>query len=330
MSLRCTLTAAPVEDVLRSGDVLAVLEFDGPARLDMGNPRRFFTGLPALDHTARREVWRASSATKAGCDGAVGWVAAREDLFAATVVEVPAAGDVEAAAYEGWCRLLDASAAHGCPHVVRGWNHIPHINIGGGDDERYKRFCVGRHRAFQARGMEAGRYPAASAVGCDGDVLAIYLLARSAPGQHFENPLQTSAYRYPRCYGPKPPSFARATLATSLPRGTVFVSGTASIVGDRSENEDDVDGQLDVTFHNIERLLSTVEAGAGLGQPVNPDVLRVYVRNVEDLPRIRRTVGARLGIGRAVYVRADICRAELAVEIEGVCHVGGAASIGAA
>lgn len=321
MSLRCTLTTVPAADVLRSGDVLAVLEFNGPARLDLANPRHFFTGLPRLDQAVQREVWRASSATTAGCDGAVGWAAARDEIFAATVVDVRADRDVESAAYEGWCRLLEVSIAHGCPHVVRGWNHVPHINAGAGDEERYKRFCVGRHRAFQAYGVDASRYPAASAVGHDGDVLAIYLLARSAPGHHFENPLQTSAYRYPRCYGPKPPSFARATLATSLPGGTVFISGTASIIGDSSTNEDDVDGQLDVTFRNIEQLLDTVEAGEGLGQTVSPDVLRVYVRHAEDLPRIKCAVGARLGISPAVYVRADICRTELAVEIEGVCHI---------
>lgn len=322
MSLRCSLTAAPAEDVLCSEDVLAVLEFDGPPQPDRANPRRFFTGLRVLDQPPRREVWRTSSRTTAGWDGAVGWAAAERDLFAATIVDVPADRDVESAAYEGWRQLLEVCCAHGFPHVVRGWNHVPHINVGVGDDERYKRFCVGRHRAFEAHGVEARRYPAASAVGHDGNALAIYLLARSEPGRHFENPRQTSAYRYPRRYGPKPPSFARATLTASPPQGTVFVSGTASIVGDRSTNADDVDAQLDVTFGNIEQLLGAVEAGGGLSRPLKPDVLRVYVRDAEDLPRIQRAVGAKFGTSRAIYLRSDICRRELAVEIEGVCQVG--------
>lgn len=321
MTFHCTLATAPVEGLLRSGDVLAVLDFDGPARLDLANPRHFVTGLPTFDRPRRREVWRVSSATTSGGDGTVGWAATQHELFAATVVDMPPSRDVESAAYEGWCRLLDVCTARGCPHVVRGWNHIPHINLGAGDDERYKRFCIGRHRAFQAYNVDNTRYPAASAVGHQGEALAIYLFARSEPGRHLENPRQVSAYRYPRCYGPTPPSFARATLVASPRRDGVFVSGTASIVGDRSTNEDDIDGQLAVTLGNIDQLLDTVEAHGGVAKPLSPEVLRVYIRNAADLPRIKRVVDRRFGSNRAAYLRADICRAELAVEIEGVWRV---------
>ena len=320
MTLYCTLTTEPAEDALRCSDVLTVQEFDAPARWDSTDPRHFITGLPGLDRPARREVWRSSSSIATGSDGVVGWAAAKDELFAATVMDVPLGQDVESAAYDGWRRLLDVSVAHGCPHIVRSWNHIPHINAGLGDGERYKRFCVGRQRAFQARDFDARRYPAATAVGHRGNALAICLLARAEPGHHFENPRQVSAYRYPRCYGPMSPSFARATLVTWPRCSTVFVSGTASIIGHRSANAGDVEGQLDVTIHNIDQLLRTIAASGDCADTIRLDALRVYVRDAAHLPRIQSVVEARFGTNRAAYVRADICRSELAVEIEGVCH----------
>ena len=89
------------------------------------------------------------------------------------------------------------------------------INEGAGDDERYKRFSLGRARAFAAAPMTFPGlgFPAATAVGRPGAsrTLQVSWMAGREPGTMLENPRQVSAYHYPRRYGPAAPSFSRAS-----------------------------------------------------------------------------------------------------------------------
>lgn len=191
---------------------------------------------------------------------------------------------------------------------------MPHINAGDGDDERYKRFCVGRHRAFETYGYTEDRYPAATAVGNFGEVLVVYLLASAEPGSHFENPRQVRAPSYPRRYGPRPPSFARATLRAD--EKLVFVAGTASIVGHRTRHPGDLTGQLAVTFANIDRLLRTIPARNGARHGLHR--VRVYLREPRHLSLAKKAVEDHMPLAEAAYVHGEICRAQLEIEIEGV------------
>ena len=188
--------------------------------------------------------------------------------------------------------------------------------MGEGDAERYRLFCAGRAQALADHGYDSRHYSAASAVGNVGDALVIYMLASREPGRHVENPRQVSAYAYPRQYGPRPPSFARATLKHWRDTCHLYVSGTASILGHRSTAPGDVAGQLPVTFGNIDRLVSAADVDGQL------DAMRVYVRDPATLEPIMAAVGEYAPTASVVYLRADICRSELALEIEGVRHVG--------
>lgn len=316
MSLVAEHTVRPVGEVLASSRVLALVDFDvGVPGIDhSADARHVVTGLRPL---AKRscEVWRSRSPATWGWDDGLRWACGEQVLFAAITQDASADLDLEAVAYGVWLRLLRFSAAKGFPHILRAWNYVPQINEGTGDTERYKRFCSGRGRAFDALGYRQGRYPASSAVGNDGSTLVAYLLACTEPGRHHENPRQVSAYSYPRRYGPRSPTFARATSKTWRDVAHVYVSGTASIVGHRSRCKGDVDGQLAVTFGNIERLLHAVDGNGGSGMP---ELLRVYVRDPADLHRIKDGVDRLCSHAAVLYVQGDICRTELALEIEGV------------
>jgi chorismate lyase/3-hydroxybenzoate synthase len=137
---------------------------------------------------------------------------------------------------------------------------------------------------------------------------------RRRPGIHVENPNQQSAYAYPRIYGPKSPSFARATACPDL--GLTFISGTASITGHATRHHDDVVAQLGLTLDNIETLVAHIGAKEqlSLGRPL----LKVYIRQPEDYPLIRQQLEARLPLAECIYLQADICRADLLLEIEAV------------
>jgi chorismate lyase/3-hydroxybenzoate synthase len=67
------------------------------------------------------------------------------------------------------------------PHLHRVWNYIPNIHHCD-PIERYQSFCVGRHDAFLAQGIDITTSPAASAVGKFSEPTEITFLAGKIPG----------------------------------------------------------------------------------------------------------------------------------------------------
>jgi chorismate lyase/3-hydroxybenzoate synthase len=229
------------------------------------------------------------------------------------VAEAPAGEGptLEAATRELYGEILAALGRSRHPHPLRFWNVFPHINRADRGLERYRWFCRGRAEALERHFGSSfeTRLCAASAVGSQEGALLVYFLAAGGPGTQVENPRQLSAFRYPPEYGPRSPSFARATRCPDACGGGLLLSGTASIVGHRTLHAGDVRMQLRETLCNLERLTE--------GRPLRH--LKVFVRHPEDLSGIREEIARRLGPDVGVlYLQADICRADLSLEIEGV------------
>jgi hypothetical protein len=216
-------------------------------------------------------------------------------------------------------------------NLYRIWNIVPHINEPGTAAlENYQAFCRGRSLAFEsALGRDFPRkLPAASAVGSAGSGLTVAFLAGTRPVRHIENPVQVPAYEYPPEHGPRPPSFARATVVGEGAGLDVFISGTSAVVGHGTVAPHDTLGQLDCTFENL-RLISVA---TGLGEHLGSGTgcqrhFKVYLRNPGDLSAVALQMDRRmLSAGdKVTYLGADICRAALNVEIE--VAVRGVASI---
>ena len=218
--------------------------------------------------------------------------------------------DVEGASHEAYSRMIREVRAAGFPYFVRMWNYVGSINEHDAGRERYQLFCAGRHDAFVSAGYHHDvDLPAASAVGMPGRGLITYFLAARDAGTQVENPRQVAAYNYPRQYGPKSPSFSRATTW----RDVVFVSGTSSVVGHESVHVGDVGAQLDETLRNIEVVLA--RTGRTLA---NVTTAKTYVRNVADY----ELIASRLAdvFPSNLYLESDICRADLLLEIECVAR----------
>lgn len=218
------------------------------------------------------------------------------------------------------------SACGGKP-LFRMWNYVPRINAAEAGQENYRAFCVGRSLAFEAKFgvgyME--RLPAASAVGCEGDRLWLVFVAGETEPRHFENPAQVPAYRYPAEHGPRSPSFARATTAVDGTRRLTFISGTAAIKGHETVAPGSLDVQLDCTLDNL-RLISQA---AGLGEDLRGGEesrrhFKVYLRHARDFARVRTRLEQSLfaPADAVTYLRADICRAALDLEIEATVVAG--------
>ena len=324
--LRCEYTTDSAEKLLLSEHVLAVFGFGQDEATYSDDPRYIDTGLTLIGQNNLREVWYSPNpvTTGMGCRNEmdVSWVSSGRLLLVSVRVDEPAAENMQRSSYQAYQRLLGVIVEKGYPHIVRAWNYLADINAGEGDEERYKRFCSGRHEAFIEYNHDLHQFPAACALGHQGGPMVIYLLAAMDPPQNFENPRQLSAYHYPREYGLRAPSFARAALKRWSSDFHVYISGTASIVGHSSLHQGDVDQQLVVTFDNIERLLAHIQNTSSVANPLPSLMLKVYVRNIDDCELIKAAVEKQYGTNiQVVYIHADICRQELDLEIDGLSVV---------
>ncbi len=207
------------------------------------------------------------------------------------------------------------------PYLLRIWNYLGDINAGHGDSERYRRFCVGRAAAVDAAFNDPP--PAATAIGHDEGIgtLQVIALCGREPGIALENPRQTPAWNYPRDYGPVAPGFSRgAVLGAQSSSPRLLASGTASIVGHVSQHAGDVAEQLRESLRNLEALLAAGNERSGrMFALTRCEALRVYLRHADDLTVAQAVIAASgLPTGRVLYLRGDVCRRELDVELEGV------------
>ena len=317
--IKCKLSQDPVDQILASEQVFAVVSF-GDQCVASGNSRHLQSGLPSINCAGLKEVWYGDQPVRHGITDGCYWSGTENLLFVALWIQESEDGDFSRETEQGYDRILAFIKSRGYPSLIRVWNHFADINAGADDHERYKQFCLGRHKALLHAGYTKSDYSAASAVGHKADNTIIYLIAGRDPCIHFENPRQFSAYEYPREYGPQSPSFARATYCGANGSGIVCLSGTAAIIGHETQNEGDLQGQLDVTLDNIDGLIESIREQIKPALPITPGVLKVYVRHPPQLDIIQRRIEAHFGQQvQTAYLQADICRADLLVEIEAVC-----------
>ena len=222
-------------------------------------------------------------------------------------------------------------------NIIRQWNYIENIAIVEDVEDapqNYQDFNDVRARYYDDVQFEHG-YPAATGIGQDtgGVIIAFIALSESdmISIKPIMNPGQIDAHAYSelvlegsskqKCT----PKFERAKLVTIGSRNYIYVSGTASILGELTVHEGDVEKQTLTTIENIKRLFSR-ENQESLGlefdvSKVQFSHLRVYVKHKEDIPAVKKICFAELNCKSCLFLESDVCREELLVEIEGVFTV---------
>jgi chorismate lyase / 3-hydroxybenzoate synthase len=279
------------------------------------------------------EVWRSTDSCRSGEFDRIRYRADENVLYGVVDVEeadfpaVHGTLPLQHATESAYRRIFALLDREGYPHLWRAWNYLAEINRETDGLERYRQFNIGRHDAFVASGRLAqGNVPAACALGtASGPLTIAFMAGRKAPIP-LENPRQVSAYNYPAAYGPRSPTFSRAAFAHLPGQELLFISGTASIVGHQTTHIGDVGGQTRETVANIAALLESANRQA-LSMPYALGELsyRTYIRHANDYPRVREILGHLIGPAAAIaYVHADICRADLLIEIEAMAsHIMG-------
>lgn len=222
-------------------------------------------------------------------------------------------------------------------NIIRQWNYIErisHVDEARDTPQNYQDFNDVRAKYYDQVQFEYG-YPAATGIGQDTGGVIISLIALSDSPmislKPIANPGQIDAHRYSemvlkgnsavKCT----PKFERAKLVTIGSRNYIYVSGTASILGENTVHEGDVEKQTLTTIENIKRLFSR-ENQEKLGldfdmEQIQFSHLRVYVKYKEDIPAVEKVCEAELRSKSYLYLVSDVCRENLLVEIEGVFNL---------
>jgi chorismate lyase/3-hydroxybenzoate synthase len=318
--LRCELAPADALPAPGEDQTLLTVVYGG------GSPRTLGPRLDVANHVLGGgpivERWLSPRPARAFRRGPLAW--AEDGELLAGVLTRPSSGNLEELSRAHFAALLDLAAERGYPHLVRVWNYLPAINEGDGDLERYRRFNAGRARAFEERFGAAtaeSLFCASSAVGTPGARLGTAFLATRAPALHLENRRQVPAARYPRRYGPRAPSFSRATLVDADAGVALFVSGTASIVGHETVHPDSLEHQIDETLRNLDTVIEEARRLADWRIPALDGFaqVKVYLRLAGQAEAARARLTGRLPAAPAtVFLEADICRSDLLVEIDGL------------
>jgi len=232
--------------------------------------------------------------------------------------------DTAAGSRAAFAAMEEILAAEGMTygHVVRQWNYIEGmLEVEDGGRQRYQDFNDVRSARYATSEFPRG-YPAATGIGQTAGGVVIEFIALDAPGAveiaPVSNPRQIDAHCYSEgvlvgeVVTKTSPKFERAKRVARNGRETVFVSGTASIIGEESVALGDVAAQTAVTLENI----ATLTPDGTLSS------LRAYVKRAEDIPAVRAVCESTLGDIPALYVHSDVCRDELLVEIEGISVTG--------
>lgn len=263
------------------------------------------------------EVWRSQLPTQGGRMGGIHWRSNASVTFMAVdqdPMELPLTRATEAS-YRALFAVMDRKKHH----LLRVWNYIADIHDDGEGLERYRQFNIGRQQAYLAshRSPSDESVPAASALGgSEAKNLSLFALSSRSRPLAIENPRQISAYHYPAEYGPRPPTFSRASLV-DLAGPALFISGTASIVGHQSVHLGDCRAQTRETLGNIQVLLDEAYRQHGARWALRDLQFKVYLRHREDFSLVRAEMERIIGASyNGFFLQADICRRELLIEIE--------------
>ena len=278
--------------------------------------------LPQLEGSPTLEVWSSRNPVRTCHESGLSIAISGDMLAGFLQFDEEPGTDLDITTCLAYRRLLRQIRELGFPYLWRLWNYFPRINDDRSGLERYRQFCVGRHQTLtESLADFPASLPAGTAIGTASGPLQICFLAGVHSVTHFENPRQVNAYEYPPHYGPRSPSFARATLRRYDDGAQLFIAGTASVVGHASQHPGLPEEQTRETVNNLRALIEHVDHLIEKNGPGAPPrgIYKIYVRDAAQLFSIRNALRDPLLISsRLLFLQGELCRQELLVEIEGL------------
>ena len=286
-------------------------------------------GLKPLNHDRLSESWWYRGEVTYTRSGSVRLAECDEYTVAIFETSDDGSRDFRSQSRDAYRELIGAVRSTKHTRLVKIWNYFDDINEGEGDSEKYRQFSIGRAEAFQDMGICDEESPTGTAIGThNGNALVLVAIASNHHYCPVENPRQTSAFSYPRIYGPRSPKFSRGGFVSSDSHQLFLISGTASVVGHESNFPYDTPLQTNETIRNLEHLCEAISEMEKVEMQFTLDkqsVLRVYLKEPKDYQEVSQKINQqfRNNDQNIAYLHGTICRRELTVEIDGVKVVGG-------
>lgn len=218
-------------------------------------------------------------------------------------------------------------------HIVRQWNFIGEILKMKEGFQNYQVFNEVRSEYYNKFRTVSG-YPAATGVGMKHGGVFLDFCALKADEtiklKAVNNPGQVNAYDYGQqvlkgmanstSALKHPPQFERGLLLANRTSNSLFVSGTASIIGQETIGKGDVEEQALVTIENIRNVADLKRIRHLTGKddigPGKFSLLRVYIKKQEDFKTVKNICNDHFPGSPVIFIEADICRDDLLTEIE--------------
>jgi enamine deaminase RidA (YjgF/YER057c/UK114 family) len=283
----------------------------------MGNPAgittRFYKSVPyvVIESDSSKEVWAAG----------LGNDEYRNDTRKAASASLDMVADI--------LQMENLSMNN----LVRQWNFIGDILGMKEGFQNYQVFNEVRSEYYKKYRTITG-FPAATGVGMKyGGVFLDFCALKSDDSiklKAINNPNQINAYEYGQKVlkgitgtvgsAKHPPQFERGLLLMNKTASILFVSGTASIIGQETIGKGDVKEQTLVTIENI-RKVADIErikqlAGKQDMSQVRFSLVRVYVKKQEYFKSVKSICNDHFRDSPVIFIEADICRDDLLTEIE--------------
>ncbi len=213
-------------------------------------------------------------------------------------------------------------------HLLHSWFFIPQITGYSDQNERYQIFNKHRRKLISKHSDPSGPgsfYPASTGIGSRSNAVWTSAVAFKSntpiPAHMMDNERQVPAHQYPEHESIEAPLFSRGMCLLFEKSSMNFVSGTASILNAKTVHENDIAGQTRQTIENIHNLLTQNAIEHNL-ESSSADVKEsikyatIYIKQEGDYPAVKDICCSYFGDIPMSYVKADICRDNLMVEIE--------------
>lgn len=211
-------------------------------------------------------------------------------------------------------------------NVYRQWNYIERIIEFDPDSQakrqHYQIFNDVRSEYYSRTDFHFG-YPAATGIGmAAGGIIMDMIASRGNRIRHVPimNPDQLDAHCYTQYVlvgeALKPsserttPKFERAKYVECGYNHSLYISGTAAIKGEKTIPSGDIAEQTRITLDNIAKL----HYNDSHRRPYRH--MRAYVKDPRNIPIVERLCRQYFGDIPMQYLKADVCRENLVVEIE--------------
>ncbi len=218
----------------------------------------------------------------------------------------------------------------GFQNIIKQWNYIENITGFSNQNQNYKIFNTIRSTYYEKNNLK-NNYPAATGIGMKNggfvmDIIAITNLAEHQI-QSIDNPKQVQPYNYSGSVieqvkgeiidTTQKPKFERAKFIQNQFLKTLYVSGTASIIGEKSVHENEMILQTEATLLNIKELFDLTNKTDHLFKNhLKINNFRVYIKHESHLKEIDDSCKKYFKDIEPIYLISDICRNELLIEIE--------------